>query len=43
MATVFVLGYRRTAYDRLSATWKDNYWYYAEPTLKLLDIIKQKQ
>ena len=43
MATVFVLGYRRTAYDRLSETWKDNYWYYAEPTLKLLDIIKQKQ
>ena len=25
MATVF-LGYRRTAYDRLSASWKDNYW-----------------
>jgi len=20
------LGYRRTAYDRLSAFWKDNYW-----------------
>jgi len=25
MATVF-LGYKRTAYDRLSASWKDNYW-----------------
>jgi len=25
MATVF-LGYRRTAYDRLSASWKGNYW-----------------
>jgi len=25
MAKVF-LGYRRTAYDRLSASWKDNYW-----------------
>ena len=25
MATVF-LGYGRTAYDRLSASWKDNYW-----------------
>ena len=25
MATVF-LGYRRVAYDRLSASWKDNYW-----------------
>ena len=25
MATVF-LGYRRAAYDRLSASWKDNYW-----------------
>jgi len=25
MATVF-LGYRRIAYDRLSASWKDNYW-----------------
>ena len=25
MATVF-LGYRRTAYDRLSASWKDNCW-----------------
>jgi len=25
MATVF-LGYRWTAYDRLSASWKDNYW-----------------
>ena len=44
MATFF-LGYRRTAYDRLSASWKDNYWsiYYAEPTFKLLDVIKQKQ
>ena len=25
MATVFP-GYRRTAYDRLSASWKDKYW-----------------
>jgi len=25
MATVF-LGYRWIAYDRLSASWKDNYW-----------------
>jgi len=25
IATVF-LGYRRTAYDRLFASWKDNYW-----------------
>jgi len=22
----FFLGYRRVAYDRLSASWKDNYW-----------------
>ena len=44
MATVH-LGYRRTAYDRLSPFWND--WttgqHYAEPTFKLLDVIKQKQ
>ena len=44
MATVH-LGYRRSAYDRLSPFWND--WttcqHYAEPTFKLLHVIKQKQ
>jgi len=42
MATVF-LGYRQTAYDRLSASWKDNCWsVLCRTNIKLLDVMKQK-
>jgi len=42
MATVF-MGYRGIVYDRLSASGKTTTGqYYAEPTLKLLDVMKQK-
>ena len=46
MATVFFLGCRRIAYERLSdsAFRKDNSisQRYAAPAFKLLDVIKQK-